>query len=231
MKRSNTILKPFKWFGGYVALVFAGLVAVLYYIIAVPVISVVQMVRLLLGKSFARQIQAESATDRLYYSPNHLRVVRDGQAVNAGPDKLLLRLLGDIDEVIAPESGKNISKDGPFLTLKFGDKDCELSSPVQGRVLEVNTMILEHPELLSKMNPAYLWVVRIQPDNFARDLADMFPEDAFGRLSEAFSSGLMDFFAPDASVMRADGGIFVRGLAGTMSKSDWDRLKSKLLLV
>lgn len=231
MKSLNLVLKPFKWFGGYVALVFAGLAAVLYYIVAMPIIAVVQMLRFLFGKSLARQIQDVSAKDRLYYSPNHLRVVRDGQAVSAGPDELLLRLVGNINKVIAPEPGMVISKGSPLLTLKFGDKDCQLASPVQGRVVEVNSMLLKHPELLGTMNPAYLWIVRLQPENFAKDLADMVPASAFGRLSEAFSSLLMDFFAPDAAVVRADGGMFIRGLAGEMPKSDWDRLKTKLLLV
>lgn len=231
MKALNLILRPFKWVGGYVALVLAGLIAVLYYIVAVPVISVVQMFRFLFGKNFVRQIRDKMAGDRLYYSPNHLRIARDGQNVTAGPDELLLRLLGNVDKVTVPEMGSSISKGSPLFTLNFGDKDCQLASPVQGRVVEINSLILEHPEMLGTMNPAYLWMIRMKPENFAKDLPDMIPSNAFARLSEAFNSGLMDFFAPDNAVVRADGGMFIRGLARQLSKDEWDKLKLKLLLV
>jgi len=54
------------------------------------------------------------------------------------------------------------------------------------------------------------------------------PREAFGRLSDAFRSRLMDFFAPDAAVARTDGGAITRGLARQMSNEDWNQLKSQL---
>ncbi len=230
MKFTDVFLKPFKWLGGYIAMVFAGLVAVLYYIVAVPVISIVQMVRFLFGGRLGRDIRNASDDGRLYYSPNHLRIARDDNMVTAAPDELLLRLTGGADAIDAPKQGTLVKRGDPLFHLRFDRKDCVLTSPVQGRVIQVNRLVLEHPEVLATMNPVYLWVVKLQPDNFARDMADMVPASAFNRLQNDFMARLMDFFAPDVSVARADGGSIVHGLARTMSDEDWKRLKSVLSL-
>ena len=230
MKWMDVLVKPFKWLGGYVAMVLAGLVAVLYYIVAVPVISVVQMARFLFGGSLGRSIRNASDSDRLYYSPNHLRIARDETTVTAGPDELLLRLTGGADAIEAPKQGTMVKRGDALFQMRFDHKDCVLTSPVQGRVIEVNRLVLEHPEVLATMNPVYLWVVRLQPDNFARDVADVVPASAFDRLREDFMARLMDFFAPDVSIARADGGAIVKGLARTISDEDWKRLKSVLSL-
>lgn len=227
MKRIDWLLKPFKWFVGYVTLVLAGIVSIAWYVVALPVVSIVQMIRFLFGKKLVMQIRQEDNAN-LYYSKNHLRIIRSNSSVAAGPDKLILRLIGAIDSVSTPSAGTKIEAGSPLVNMEFEGKSISLTSPVSGKVLEVNSLVLEHPEVLSTMDPAYLWVVRVQPDNFASALANLVPREAFGRLSDAFRSRLMDFFAPDAAVARTDGGAITRGLARQMSNEDWNQLKSQL---
>jgi len=218
---------PFKWFVGYIAMALAGLVAVAWYIVALPIISIAQMFRFLTGEKIVRAIQQEDDS-RLYYSHNHLRLEKSVSGVSAGPDQLILRLIGAIDRVSAPAVGTRVEAGSALIDMDFDDKSVKLDSPVSGRVVEVNTLVLEHPEVLATMAPAYLWVVRVQPDNFASVLADLVPREAFSRLSEAFSNTLMDFFTPEATVVRADGGAITRGLARQMSKEDWNQLTTRL---
>ncbi len=223
MKRMDWLWVIPKWFAGYVVSVVVGLVTIAWYTVALPILSLVQVTRLLFGSRLAEQIQ-EQDEKRIYYSKNHLRLEKTQQAILTGPDKLMLRLIGKVDRVSSASQGQTVAPGSPLIDLQFQDKSLRFASPIAGRIVDVNTLILRHPELLTTMDPAYLWIVRIQPEKPDNATISLIPNKSFDRLAEAFRNKLVDFFAAQRAQVMQDGGIITPGLARDLSKKQWDAL-------
>jgi glycine cleavage system H protein len=87
--------------------------------------------------------------DELLYSKEHLWIrVEEGRAVIGITDHAQ-EVLGAISAIELPEIGDELEQDDSFGTVEARKTVAELYAPVSGPVLEVNSEIVDSPEIIN----------------------------------------------------------------------------------
>jgi CheY-like chemotaxis protein len=110
----------------------------------------------------------------VFISPSHSWVsLAPNGMVRVGIDDFTHKILGRIDSVELPGTGRVVTKGAPLFSIQQGDLSLSVPSPVNGRVSGVNSELLDNPKLI-KLKPYDLgWLCRIEPTKLADDLKEM----------------------------------------------------------
>lgn len=110
--------------------------------------------------------------DDLYYQPeDHLWVRVEGNQVRVGLDDLAQRSAGSVSAVRLKPAGRSIAGGKPFGTMEAGKYVGPLKAPMAGQVIEINAEVMSQPALLNTDPYGRGWLILLQPENAARDLA------------------------------------------------------------
>ena len=100
--------------------------------------------------------------NELMYTNDHEWAKFDNNIVTIGITDFAQGELGDIIFVELPEIGKEIEKDEPFGTIEAVKTVSDLLSPVNGKVIEVNTGLEDSPEFVNEDCYGKGWFVKIE---------------------------------------------------------------------
>ena len=104
----------------------------------------------------------ESYPDDLRYHPEHDWARIDGDEAQLGITWHAQDALGEIVHYEPPEIGQRIEKDGAYGEVESVKAVSDLVSPLSGEVLEVNTAVVEAPELVNEDPYGKGWLLRIR---------------------------------------------------------------------
>lgn len=110
----------------------------------------------------------------VFIANNHvwLKIELNG-LVRLGIDDFILKAVGKVEEIILPQNNKQIKKSDSFFEIKRGNHNLNVFSPINGKIVEVNTKLGNQPEFLN-MKPYELgWICTIDPSQLSKDLCDM----------------------------------------------------------
>lgn len=107
-------------------------------------------------------IEGIMVPDQMRYHPGHtwLMEERPGQA-RVGVDALAARVLGRVDKLELPKTGRWVRQGQKALTFWSGGEKVELVSPVEGEVMEINSDAVKNPSLLTKDPYGRGWLVKV----------------------------------------------------------------------
>ena len=112
--------------------------------------------------------------DELYYQKeDHLWVRVEGDTVRIGLDDVAQASAQVITALRIKPPGRLIATLRPFGTMEAGKYVGPLRLPLGGTVVEVNDEIMDNPGLLNSDPYGKGWVVLVEPDNLAADLATL----------------------------------------------------------
>lgn len=110
--------------------------------------------------------------DDLYYHPeDHLWVRLEGSRARVGLDALAQRSAGAVSAVRLKPAGRPVAAGRPFGTMEAGKYVGPLKAPIAGQVVEVNEGVMSQPGLLNTDPYGRGWLVLLEPEDAARDLA------------------------------------------------------------
>ena len=104
----------------------------------------------------------ESYPDDLRYHPEHDWARIEGDEAQLGITWHAQDALGEIVHYEPPEVGQRIEKDGAYGEVESVKAVSDLVSPLSGEVLEVNTAVVEAPELVNEDPYGKGWLLRIR---------------------------------------------------------------------
>ena len=120
------------------------------------------------------ELEGTKLPDELYYTPeDHIWVRLEGTQARVGLDDLAQRSAGTVSAVRLKPAGRPIPKGRPFGTMEAGKYVGPLKAPVAGLVVEVNDAVMGQPGLLNSDPYGQGWLILIEPEDAARDLADL----------------------------------------------------------
>ena len=125
--------------------------------------------------------QAEGVVlpDELYYHPeDHLWVRLEGKQARVGLDALAQRSAGRVGAVRLKPAGRPIAFGRPFGTMEAGKYVGPLKAPIAGLVVEINEEVMSEPGLLNSDPYGRGWLILVEPEDVARDLAALVHGDA-----------------------------------------------------
>lgn len=174
----------------------------------------------------------------LQYSRNHTwaQLKRDGEAV-VGIDDLLNHLVGEVKIDPVRESGDIIKKGDKIADLLKGDKKLELFSPISGKLLSYNTMLLNDPSLLNSEPYDKGWLAYIEPQSWIKESSGFVTgEDAVKWESEEFVK-FKDFMAKttqlqgsnNEKVIMQEGGEIIDNPLAELPQAIWTEFQKQFL--
>jgi len=87
--------------------------------------------------------------EELLYSKEHLWIRIEGERAVIGISDYAQEVLGAISALELPDVGDELEQDDSFGTVEARKTVAELYAPVSGLVVEVNTEIVESPEIVN----------------------------------------------------------------------------------
>jgi len=110
----------------------------------------------------------------VFVSPQHAwaKIELSGE-VRIGPDDLIRKVFEKIDHVSLPKPGSEIKKGQALFSIKCGDFEMDIPSPLSGKVTSINSEHTEHPEWLVIKPFELSWMCGVEPSNLANELMDL----------------------------------------------------------
>lgn len=102
--------------------------------------------------------------DNVRYAESHEWVSVDGDIATIGISDYAQHALGDIVYVDMPEEGDEIEAGEAFGAVESVKAASDLISPVSGEVVEVNSALEDHPELINQDAFAN-WIIKVRVSN------------------------------------------------------------------
>ena len=110
----------------------------------------------------------------IFISQNHtwVNVEMNGTA-RVGIDDFVRKTIPKIDGVELPKPNKKISKGESLFSIKHNSHTIDISSPISGKIILVNTEHIEHPEWIASKPFELSWMCCIDPSNLSEELHSM----------------------------------------------------------
>ncbi len=112
--------------------------------------------------------------DDLYYHPeDHLWVRVEGNRVRIGLDQVALKSAQKIRHIGLKPPGRPLAKGKPFGSMESGKYVGPLRAPLAGKATEINQAVVSKPGLVSQDPYGEGWLIVMEPEDAARDLAGL----------------------------------------------------------
>ena len=103
--------------------------------------------------------------DSYRYTKDHEWISLDGDVGTVGITDHAQNELGDVVYLELPEVGDRITEGQPFGTIESVKAVSDLYAPVTGEITEVNSGLIDAPELVNDDPHAAAWMVRVRLDD------------------------------------------------------------------
>ena len=119
--------------------------------------------------------------DNLKYTKDHeWTSIESSDLVTIGITDFAQQSLGDIVFVELPEVGSNIAKEDSFGVVESIKSVSDLFAPLSGKIIEVNNILQDTPELLNE-DPYANWMIKIELSS-QDELQDLLDKEAYEKL-------------------------------------------------
>ncbi len=98
----------------------------------------------------------------LKYTPTHEWLRVEGKVATVGITDFAVEQLSDLVFIDLPKVGAEVTKDSRFGEIESTKTVSDLIAPVSGRIVAVNTDLIEHLDLVSQTPFAKGWMVKIE---------------------------------------------------------------------
>ena len=117
--------------------------------------------------------------DNLKYTKDHEWIDLKGETGTIGVSHFAQKELGDVVFVELPDVGRRLKQGEEFGTIESVKAVSEVYCPVSGEVIEVNTALKDHPELVNQEPYGKGWIVRIRVSD-PKELAGLMDAANYG---------------------------------------------------
>jgi len=125
--------------------------------------------------------------DRHYYADEHLWAHHDTATgrVRVGIDTIGLSALGELAFIAIDEVGHDVYRGQAIGTLEAAKMTRTLTTPVSGKLVEVNEQVLKEPLRVNADPYGDGWIVTIEASSWEGDALEMISGDAIAPWAEA----------------------------------------------
>jgi glycine cleavage system H lipoate-binding protein len=167
-----------------------------------------------------------------YYHHGHTWArVEYGGRIRVGVDDFAMRMLGPQDEIKLPKLGDTLDQNRPQATLRRSGNEADALSPVDGKVVAVNSKITAQAEIANQSPYNQGWLMVLQPSNMRKNLKNLL----FGVESLAWmddeAAKLATLLSEETDYqLAATGGEAIGDIFGAVPQVGWNRLVKTFLV-
>lgn len=161
-----------------------------------------------------------------YYSLSHIWIKPSNDILTIGLDDFTSRFIGKIESVkIYGNKGKEIKEGEILWILKHASRTLPQTSPIEGRVLEVNEKIFSNPSLLNESPYKEGWILKIQCPSFKKYIPNLLDGQVVDKWMNFIKSYFVRKFHKGPGLVYQSGGVFIDGFGLELSEEDWEIAK------
>jgi glycine cleavage system H protein len=131
------------------------------------------------------EIQGYQFKEGLFYDDDHIWYRKEGDVLVIGMDDFAQKAAGDIVFIQLPKVGKAVKQGKKIGKIESGKWLGQVTSPVEGELVEVNTALEADPGLVNKDCYGEGWMYKVKP-------ADMGPVDSLRSDPAALESWMVE---------------------------------------
>lgn len=165
----------------------------------------------------------------VFIAKNHTWVSMNQEGIaKVGIDDFAQKLIGKITSLELPNLGMNVKAGQPLFTIKQGNRSVTFTSPVTGKVSQINTLLKDNLEALDVTPYERNWVCALDAENLDNEIKEMkigksavafFQEDI-----EKFKTFFMELLKSEKkSDEYLEEGLFI-GQLGKLSDVNWNKI-------
>ncbi|MFH1398371.1 MAG: glycine cleavage system protein GcvH [Candidatus Omnitrophota bacterium] len=109
----------------------------------------------------------EEVCEGLFYTKEHEWVKIEGNLATFGISDHAQHALGDVTFVELPKLGAELSQGKMFATVESVKAASDVFAPLSGKVVKVNSDLVNKPELINKAPYGEAWFVQVEIKNEA----------------------------------------------------------------
>ncbi|MCJ7508883.1 MAG: glycine cleavage system protein H [candidate division Zixibacteria bacterium] len=144
--------------------------------------------------------------------------------VQVGIDRFASSVFGSVQGIELPRLGDRIYQGAKVWKIKRGGRELEQVSPITGRVVEVNTKLLENPKLLNQGNPEQNWILKIAPTRLAREVRNLLSGEMLSLWNQGVKEQLVATLVPTSYPVLQEGGEIMPHLGDELTSDQWEKV-------
>ena len=119
----------------------------------------------------------------LLYSEAGLWIRREDSLIRIGLSDFAQQRNGDIAFANLKPSGTVLDMEDEIASIETVKVDFSLPSPVKGKIVEVNSILEESPELINQEPYGRGWMALVRPENLEQNLGRLMTAEAYSALA------------------------------------------------
>ncbi len=169
--------------------------------------------------------------DGLHYHRGHtwVRAIGPDLAV-VGIDDFARRLIGHASLASLPKAGSWLRQGDRAASLGIDGRNAELVAPVEGEVVETNSLLEKDPGIATADPYGRGWLYKVRSSELGRSFANLLSGSLAHRFVEDSRERLQLQLMALSGTVLADGGEPSPDFARHLSDEDWHRLSREFLL-
>ena len=121
--------------------------------------------------------------DDLKYTKTHEWLRIEENTATVGITDFAQHQLGDIVYIELPEKGANLEKQSSAGEIESVKAVGELLMPLSGKIIEVNSNLVDNPELVNSSPYGSGWILKLEYTNEV-EISDLFSVEDYKRIAE-----------------------------------------------
>lgn len=121
----------------------------------------------------------------LLYTREHVWIHVEGKVATIGITDYAQKKLREVIYVELPNVGQKVEENEPIATLESVKASAEIYSPIEGKIIEVNSKLIDSPELINEEPYEDGWIAKLEisdeggleklmePDEYRKYLEDL----------------------------------------------------------
>ncbi len=160
-----------------------------------------------------------------FVHPGHAWVeVVESDLVTLGADEFTRSVFGSVEKLILPEPGTVIQQGGKAWELKRGTRQLAQTSPISGRVEEVNRDLVENPQVLYQKDPKKNWMLKVRPIRLKRELKNLLSGNMLRRWNQSVKEQLVAILSRAEFPVLQEGGEIKSDLGNELTAQQWNKI-------
>jgi len=99
------------------------------------------------------------------FTKEHEWVEKSDQIIIVGITEFAQDQLGDIVSIELPQVSSSFKQNDVMVIIDSVKASSDIYCPMDGKIIEINEKLLEHPELINQSPYEEGWIVKIKPSN------------------------------------------------------------------
>ncbi|MGB2697613.1 MAG: hypothetical protein WBD28_07120 [Candidatus Zixiibacteriota bacterium] len=161
----------------------------------------------------------------IFVHPGHAWVqVLEPSLVSAGADEFTRSVFGSVERLTLPEPGSLIQQGGKAWKMNKGERELVQTSPISGRIVEINRELEKDPSLLAQQDTRKNWIFRVKPIRLKTELKNLLHGRMLSRWEQAVKDQLVATLTPAEFPVLQEGGEIKPELGDELTAEQWEKV-------